>query len=336
MAGLGKDIILLYEKRRDKAVREQDHRQAVAFARIPALSDLMGEIGTLGVRNARSILHEGPEGPADLAEQLRQLKVRRDSLLMSAGFAENWLDPWWTCPLCQDTGYVAPDDGSGRITCICTRQPVVDRLYQASNLARDAQIGFDHYTDKYYPDMASKDKYGVEDPVRIHMNAVYERVRHFAEHFNEEETRSLYLYGTTGTGKTFLAKSAGKSLLDTGHTALYLSAPAFFDAARAAKFHDEDRPDAETAYRHILETNLLILDDLGTEPATDSRYADLLTLLEERSRPSTETRRTIIATNMDLKRLYAVYNERIGSRISGEYEVLSFAGADIRVLKRFG
>jgi DNA replication protein DnaC len=336
MAGLGRDIVLLYEKRRDKAILEQAFRRAEAFAKNPALSELDAEIGALGVRNARSILHEGSEGPAELDEQLQKLRNRRISLLADSGFPGNWLDAWWTCGKCRDTGYSDPGDGSGRKPCSCTSQLVLDRLYQASNLVRDAQVGFDKYTDKYYPDTANKERYGVDEPVRVHMNAVYERIRHFAVHFGEEGTRSLYLYGTTGTGKTFLAKSAGMHLLDSGHTVLYLSAPAFFDAARAAKFRDEDDPDAETAYRRILGANLLILDDLGTEPATDSRYSDLLTLLEARSAPSQEVRRTIIASNMDLKRLYSVYNERIGSRISGEYEVLSFTGADIRVLKRFG
>jgi DNA replication protein DnaC len=336
MAGLGRDIVLLYEKRRDKAVLAQERRRSEAFAKNPALLELDAEIGALGVRNARSILHEGSEGPAELDEQLGNLKIRRSALLAETGFPENWLDAWWTCGMCRDTGYVDSKDGSGRTPCICTAQLVLDRLYRASNLARDAQIGFDRYTDKYYADNANKDRHSAEEPVRAHMNAVYDRIRHFAGHFEEEGTRSLYLYGTTGTGKTFLAKSAGMYLLDSGHTVLYLSAPAFFDAARSAKFHDEDRPGAEDAYRRILDANLLILDDLGTEPATDSRYSDLLTLLEARSAPSAETRRTIIVSNMDLKRLYSVYNERIGSRISGEYEVLSFTGVDIRVMKRFG
>ena len=336
MAGLGKDIILLYEKRRDKAILEQERRRVEAFAKIPALSELDAEIGALGVRNARSILHEGSEGPAELDEQLRKLKIRRNSLLEESGFPENWLDAWWICTMCRDTGYVESNGGSGRKACDCTTRLVLDRRYRTSNLTRDPQIGFDRYTDKYYPDIAGKDRHGTEESARTHMNAVFARIRHFTGHFEEAETRSLYLYGTTGTGKTFLAKSAGMSLLDSGHTVLYLSAPAFFDTARATKLHDEDKPGAEAAYRLILEVNLLILDDLGTEPATDSRYADLLTLLETRNSPSTEIRRTIIVSNMDLKWLYSVYNERIGSRISGEYEVLSFTGADIRVLKRFG
>ena len=336
MSGLGRDIVLLYEKRRGKAILEQERRRAEAYAKIPALSVLEAEIGALGVRNARSILHEGPEGPADLDEQLGKLKIRRSALLKDSGFPENWLDAWWICPICRDTGYVESDDGSGRKVCACTARLVLDRRYRISNLTRDPQIGFDRYTDKYYPDVAGKDRHGTEESARTHMNAVFARIRHFTEHFDEAETRSLYLYGTTGTGKTFLAKSAGMSLLDSGHTVLYLSAPAFFDTTRQAKFHDDDKPDMEAAYRRILEVNLLILDDLGTEPATDSRYADLLTLLEARNSPSMETRRTLIVSNMDLKWLYSVYNERIGSRISGEYEVLSFTGADIRVLKRFG
>lgn len=336
MTGLGREIALMYEQRRDRAMRTREQRQEEAFSRIPALADLTAEIGTLGVRYARGILREEGGDAEELAARLKSLKERRAALLAQSGFAPNWLEPQWECPLCEDTGYMTAPDGRSSMPCSCSRQLVLERLYQSSNLTRDTAIGFDQFVEAFYPEEASREQYGVDGPVREHMRAVRDHVRQFVDQFALEGTRSLYLYGPTGTGKTFLAKSAGKALIEKNRTVLYLSAPAFFEAARAAKFHDADQPDAAESYRRILDVNLLILDDLGTEPASDSRYADLLSLLEERARPSREPRRSIIATNMDVKRLYAAYNERIGSRVAGEFDILPFAGKDIRVLKRFG
>jgi DNA replication protein DnaC len=336
MTGLGREIAMLYEQRRDRALRARDRRQEEAFARLPALADLTAQIGTLGVQYARAVLHEEAGSVGELAARLQALKSQRAALLAQAGYAPDWLEPRWECPLCGDSGYVTAPDGRSSAPCSCSRQLVLEKLYQSSNLSRDAAIGFNRFEETFYPDEASRERYGVDGSVRAHMRAVRDHVMRFVDRFGQEDTHSLYLYGPTGTGKTFLAKCAGKALIEKSHTVLYLSAPALFEAARAAKFHDADQPDAAEAYRRILRVNLLILDDLGTEPASDSRYADLLSLLETRAQPSREPRRNIIATNMDLKRLYAAYNERIGSRIAGGFDILPFAGQDIRVLKRFG
>ena len=335
MTGLSREIAQVYEQRRDKAVRDRDLRQEEAFRRIPALADIHTDIGLLGVRAARCVLRGETEEAAACMERLEDAKARRLSLLTQAGYAEDWLELRWQCALCHDTGYALQAEGTVTSTpCVCSRQLVLERLYRSSNIAQDPDIGFSKYAGHYYPQEASKPKYGVEGPVRTHMNTVRDLLLHFCETFGAEGNRSQYLYGPTGTGKTFLAKCAGKMLLDAGRTVLYLSAPALFEAARAAKFADNDQPDAAAAYRRIQEVNLLILDDLGTEPASDSRYADLLKLLEERERPTREPRRTLIASNMDLRQLKTAYNERIYSRIAGGFDILPFAGDDIRVLKR--
>jgi len=336
MTGMGREMAQLYEHRRDRALHALAGRRAEALAKLPFLSDLDAEIGTIGVQAARNMLHEDSEAADQCLARLDELKSHRVRLLREAGFPADWLEMQWQCASCRDTGYMEHADGSTAGPCTCRRQIVLERIQQASNISQDPEIGFEHYTDRFYPVDASSEKYGTEGSIRFHMNAVRDHLARFAAHFTSTDTRSLYLFGPTGTGKTFLAKSAGKALLEQGKTVLYLSAPAFFETARAAKFHDADNPDAGAAYRSVIEANLLILDDLGTEPASDSRYADLLTLLEARAQPGRETKRMILATNMDLKQLKSAYNERISSRIAGAFDILSFSGADIRVLKRYG
>ena len=133
-----------------------------------------------------------------------------------------------------------------------------------------------------------------------------------------------------------MAKSTGLELLKRGYTVLYLSAPVLFDVIRRARFSPDDS-ELDATYRDLVETQLLILDDLGTEPASDARYAEFMTLLEARkTRASHHTARTIISSNLDLKQIYQVYNERIASRILGEFETIKFFGDDIRILKKFG
>ena len=78
------------------------------------------------------------------------------------------------------------------------------------------------------------------------------------------------------------------------------------------------------------ECDLLIIDDLGTELAnqfTVSVIYNLLNIRINRKAPM------ILSTNLGQKELLAKYNDRITSRIFGEFRPLLFLGADIRMQK---
>lgn len=133
-----------------------------------------------------------------------------------------------------------------------------------------------------------------------------------------------------------MAKSIGIEILKAGFTVLYLSATTLFPIIQQYRLNiDRDGVSSEQAYKNLITVNLLILDDLGTEPGSDSKYAELLSLLELRkAQGKNNIARTIISSNLDFKRLFQEYNERIASRIIGEFQALQFAGEDIRILKK--
>ena len=158
----------------------------------------------------------------------------------------------------------------------------------------------------------------------------------FVENFESQDTPNYFFFGPTGTGKTFIAKSIGLELIKKGYSVLYLSAPMLFSIIHQYRINpDRDEANGEQAYKNLITSNLLILDDLGTEPGSDARYAEFLTLLEMRkAHAKNNITKTIISSNLDLKRLFQEYNERIASRIIGEFESLRFYGEDIRIVKK--
>ena len=75
--------------------------------------------------------------------------------------------------------------------------------------------------------------------------------------------------------------------------------------------------------------NLLIIDDLGTENLTAAKLTELFTILNTRLlNPKTKT---IISSNLDLEDIKRIYDERILSRIIGNYCICKFFGDDIRL-----
>ena len=83
--------------------------------------------------------------------------------------------------------------------------------------------------------------------------------------------------------------------------------------------------------RRLLECDLLILDDLGTEMVTEFTKSALYTLINTRLMRS---RKTIVSTNLTMDGLERVYTPQICSRLRGEYQDVPFVGRDIRLLKK--
>ena len=88
-------------------------------------------------------------------------------------------------------------------------------------------------------------------------------------------------------------------------------------------------------YKSIFDADLLIIDDLGIETQSAARYAELLNILNTRqSNNMVKSCKTIISTNISIEELYEHYTERVASRITGFFDVIRFAGEDIRRLKK--
>ena len=81
----------------------------------------------------------------------------------------------------------------------------------------------------------------------------------------------------------------------------------------------------------ILDCDLLILDDLGTEYETPFYSSVIYNIINTRlggNKP------TIISTNLDYAGIERRYDERVVSRLCAVYTCLEFKGEDIRLQKQ--
>ena len=141
---------------------------------------------------------------------------------------------------------------------------------------------------------------------------------------------TLFFYGDTGVGKTFLSHCIAKELLDSTHSVIYFSAQELFQNFADKRFHrNYDSVDYSTD--HIYDCDLLIIDDLGTELTNAFVNAELFSCINERL---INQKSTIISTNLPLESFASAYSERIFSRISNGYTMLKLFGKDIRVQKK--
>lgn len=92
---------------------------------------------------------------------------------------------------------------------------------------------------------------------------------------------------------------------------------------------------SENIYKSVLEADLLIIDDLGTESLNSMKLSELFTIINTRIlNLNNKITKTIISSNLNIKDIFRNYEERIGSRIAGYYDIYYFFGNDLRFKKR--
>jgi len=139
-----------------------------------------------------------------------------------------------------------------------------------------------------------------------------------------------YLQVTLVYGKTFMSNCIAYSLLNKGKTVLYQTAPVLLESVIDYKMSKNKNTD-NNIYKSVLESDLLIIDDLGTESLNSMKLSELFTILNTRIlNLNNKITKTIISTNLNINDIFNNYEERIGSRIAGYYDIYYFFGDDLR------
>lgn len=310
-----------YDAKQLRNQRVLQERKAKIYEKYPRLKELDGLTASASVRQAKHLLEGDQAALLRLRGELSQYRKERLQILAYAGLDEHYFEPPYSCPDCKDTGFI------GTMRCHCFEQAAIDLVYTQSNIRAILELeNFSHYSFRYYSRTKMDDKTGLSalETARKAMHAAADFIKYFDTVFD-----NLFIYGDTGTGKTFLSNCIAKELLDTGHSVIYLTAFQLFDILEKTKFQRDTQ--AETTMQRIFECDLLIIDDLGTELANAFTISQLFLCLNERT---IRRHSTIISTNFAFDQLLASYSERVFSRIVSSYTMIKLFGDDIRLQKR--
>lgn len=306
-------IFRQYEEKQRQNRLEMQRRRDHVYECLPEYRNLEDAAASLSVAQGKKLLF-GDEAALDsLRQSLAALKEQKKQLLLDAGLSADYLEPIFTCPDCQDTGYI------NREKCHCLKQAEITLLYEQSGiqdmLKRNnfSLLSYEYYTG---------------EGLTLFKHAV-ETCRNFIKYFNSDY-RNLFFYGTVGTGKSFLSGCVAKELMDRGYSVIYFGAAGLFDLLSSVSFDAKNRDEKQSTYSDLYQCDLLILDDLGTELTNQFTASQLFSLLNERHLGK---KSTLISTNFSLAELRDRYSDRIFSRITSNFEVCRLAGEDIRMYK---
>ena len=317
------ELMREYEERQRKNRHEREARIREVYRRLPEVEAVDRSIGERSADCARRVLGGDAGAREELKRELLDLRRRKERLLREAGFPADYMGLRYTCPDCKDTGYA-----NGR-RCHCFERARLKLLYAQSGIEDVLKReNFDTLSFAYYDD--SREIPGLNMTELAYMRAVVRQCREFAEQFPEKGVNLLFT-GGTGVGKTFLTNCIAKTLMDRYVSVIYLTAPDLFETLSWHRGGGADDEESRETGRHVLDCEMLVIDDLGSELNNAFVSSRLFYCINERINRG---KGTIISTNLSPNMLQDAYSDRVTSRLASHYKTIPLYGADIRIKKR--
>ena len=304
-----------FENKKEAVKRKDFERELMLnslYQSEPRLSEIENELKFLGARLGLATLAGDKELLKSIKEKSKLLSKEKKEILKKAKIPASKN----LCDLCGDTGYVG-----GKI-CDCIKKEA-SRI-MADELGKEMPLKdcrFDNFNLKYYADKTDTDG---TNPKR-RMTAILKLCRDYAENFGEGSENLLFT-GGAGLGKTHLTLAIVSGVIEKGYMAIYGSAENLFSMVESEKFSGEGKGN----YDMMLNCDLLVIDDLGTEMITSLTKSVLYNLINTRILSG---KPTIINTNLTMKEIEIKYSPRVSSRLIGHYNANKFLGADVRQQK---
>ena len=310
---------VLADAKADRASRYRENLQT-AYEKLPRLQEIDRLMRSTMAAAAQAAFARDGDGAALMAQAKNQslaLQAEKDRLI-AENFPEGFLEEGPICRKCGGEGYI------GTQMCDCLKELCrAEQRKQVTLLSANRET-FEDFNLNYYPDWVDP-KYGASP--RVIMKHNFDICRKYAGDFSMASGNLLFV-GGTGLGKTFLSACIAAAAADKGYSVAYETASHLFSKLEKNRFSPDE--DSREAVRKLENSDLLIVDDLGTELPGAFVTAALYTLVNDRLLAG---KPMVISTNLNIDEIARRYNPQTASRLQGSFTRLTFVGEDIRVLK---
>ena len=182
------------------------------------------------------------------------------------------------CPHCSGLGYVRSDHHVGHpefgklLICICREEEInrrsLNKLYEISHLSELKDLTFDNFE--------PNGRIGLGKQQAASIEYAYNQAKHFAHNLEGW----LLLQGKYGSGKTHLAAAIANLVVENGIQTIFITVPDLLDTLRFS--YDNIDITFEERFEEIRNCHLLILDDFGTQNATEWAQEKLFQIINFR------------------------------------------------------
>lgn len=320
-----------YEQKRINSELDLEKRKQKLYSLIPRLSEIEKELNSFAIFTAKNILNNPKNSNLEkLNEKIELLKAEKIEILKRNNLTLDYLKPFYDCSICKDTGFVLDKNYNSHM-CNCLKQKILDHAYNNSNMQNLNFENFNTFNPIIFSNKVDFEKYKQNISPRNNIYNIKEKAIEFIKDFDKKDTKNLLFTGNTGLGKSFISNCIAAELLKNNKTVLYQTSPILLENVIEYKMN-KNKNTENNILKTALSVDLLIIDDLGTEPINSMTLSELFTILNTRLLNSNT--KTLISTNLGINEIFKFYEERIGSRIAGYYDIYYFFGEDLRLKQK--
>lgn len=315
--------MLIQNKYRDlqkQAKEASDRKIAILYHDHPQLKSITDEISSLSGELIKLTLKRQPQSQIDeLKTRIDELKALRQQYITDNNVDMSAFVPQYLCPECNDTGKLP--NGT---RCSCFSDHYAQIKFGTADMSILRRENFEIFDLNVFPEKAPNGT-----PQREQMAHLKSAMEDYCNTYPEVAKKNILISGKTGTGKSFLLNCIAKALSDRGIPVIRLSAYKMINELFSKYIDDSTDFDAEL--ERICETEVLMIDDLGTELMKENfTHNTLYYILDRRAELA---KATVISTNLNVKQLEDKYSDRIMSRLfnTRTTNAIQLSGADIRL-----
>jgi len=248
-------------------------------------NDLYSKIMNIQFKKMKAELEQEKQ---KLNDEYLLLKGKIDRYLESKNIDKSKLTPHYDCKRCEDTGVY-----NGKI-CDC----LLSEMNKKLSFKSCGQTEFKKFSD------CDKTIMNENDIKTCNF------LKTWCEKYPQVTKYNINILGGAGTGKTFLLECVANEMINKNQVVCYKTA---FELNELARLYHIGK---SYEFADCLNADILLIDDLGTEPVlknvTKEYLYNLINVRQINKRP------TLLTSNLSFENILSRYDERIFSRLGNK------------------
>ena len=188
-----------YSQKKLQAELDLEKRKEELYNSIPRLRQIEDDLNNFAISTAKNILKNGssPEEEQELKNKVELLKAEKARILAELNLPDNYLQPFYSCSICKDTGYVS-DGGYNMVMCSCLKQKLLDYSFNKSNMSNLNKENFSTFNPNMFSDEVDIAKFHFNISPKTNILNIKNKCVQFVENFEDPSQKNLLFTGNTG------------------------------------------------------------------------------------------------------------------------------------------
>ena len=190
-------ILKEYEQKKLNAELNLEKRKKSLYEQVPRLEKIEDDLNTYAIMTAKNILNNFDYSISELQKKINILKLEKSEILNELNLPPDYLQPNYSCKICNDTGYIKTDNYKTKM-CNCLKQKLLDYSFNKSNMYNLDKENFNNFNENIFSDEVDLSKYKLNISPRKNIINIKNKCIEFVENFDDLNQKNLLFTGGTG------------------------------------------------------------------------------------------------------------------------------------------